>query len=193
MGVFNAVAVSLADTLWRKPTGFGAARLREAALVIGGIAVLTVSAKTQLPMIPVPMTMQSAAVLLLAAAYGLRLGLATVLAYLLLGALGAPVFAGAAAGLAYFAGPTGGFLLGFALAAAVVGGLCERGWSRGGRLLLSLGAGTAIPFMTGAAWLAVLSDGQTALAVGVMPFLPGAVLKLALVFSLLTAARRAAS
>jgi biotin transport system substrate-specific component len=191
MNLQNTLAAPLAETLWRRPNSASAARLREVALVLGGVALLTLSAKTQLPMIPVPMTMQSAAVLLIAAGFGLRLGLATLLAYLVVGFIGAPVFAGPAAGPLYFAGPTGGFLAGFALAAVAVGALADRGWTSGRKLLASLTLGSLIPFATGALWLAALVGVPQAIAAGVLPFLPGAVLKLALAFLLLTAARRA--
>lgn len=191
MSLQHIVAAPLAEKLWRTPGSETAARVRALALVLGGAALLTLAAKIQVPMIPVPMTMQTAAVLLIAAAYGFRLGAMTVFAYLFTGFLGAPVFAGSVAGPLYFAGPTGGFLIGFIGATLAVGALADRGWSHGGRLLLSLGIGTIIPFVTGAAWLATLMGAAQAITVGVLPFLTGAVLKLALVFLVLTAARRA--
>ena len=84
---------------------------RTAALVVLGSLLITASAKVQVPLWPVPVTMQSLVVLLVGMAYGTRLGAATVLAYLAQGLAGLPVFAGAGAGLAYVAGPTGGYLL----------------------------------------------------------------------------------
>jgi biotin transport system substrate-specific component len=94
--------------------------------VIGSI-LLTISAKIQVPFWPVPMTMQTLVVLVLGVAYGWRLAGATVLLYLAQGALSLPVFAGGG-GLAYMSGPTGGYLVGFLLAAVAVGWLAERGW-----------------------------------------------------------------
>ena len=113
---------TLAGVLW--PAGRGAAALRTLALLLIGSALLTVSAKIQVPFWPVPMTMQTFVVLVLGAVYGWRLGAATVLAYLAEGAAGLPVFAGTpekGIGIAYMMGPTGGYLIGFVAAAAVVG------------------------------------------------------------------------
>ena len=90
--------------------------------VIAGIAVLAVSAHIKIPFYPVPVTMQTLAVLAIGMTYGTRLGGATVLGYLGAGAAGAPVFAGGA-GIAYMMGPTGGYLLGFFVAAIVLGAL----------------------------------------------------------------------
>jgi len=92
------------------------------ATVIAGTALLTISAKIKVPFYPVPMTLQTFAVMAIAAAYGMRLGVATVLAYLAEGAFGLPVFAGTpgGSGPAYFLGPTGGFLAGFVILAIIV-------------------------------------------------------------------------
>ena len=105
--------------------------LARAALAFVGTLVLVVSAKVEVPFYPVPMTLQTLAVLTLGALFGARLAAATVALYLGEGLIGLPVFAGAAAGPAYLAGPTGGYLVGFLLAAALVGWLAERGWTRG--------------------------------------------------------------
>ena len=116
----NAIATqpTLAQTVWQAE---GAARwMRNVVLVLAGTAILAISAKINVPMLPVPMTMQTFAVLLIAMAYGWRLGAATIIAYLAEGALGLPVFAGGG-GLAYMAGPTGGYLFGFVLSALIVG------------------------------------------------------------------------
>ena len=101
--------------------GGNAAIAKDVALVAAGVATLVLAAKIRVPMWPVPVTMQTFAVLLIGAAYGLRLSLATIAAYLALGAAGMAVFAGDKAGLAYMAGPTGGYLLGFAAAMALMG------------------------------------------------------------------------
>jgi len=86
-------------------------------LIALGTALLTLSAKINLPLPYVPMTLQTLVVLMIGAAYGWRLGGATVMAYLAEGAIGLPVFAGPIGGLAPFVGPTAGYLVGFALAA----------------------------------------------------------------------------
>ena len=106
------------------------ALLSGATLAVLGTLVLAVSAKVQVPFYPVPMTLQTLAVLTLGALFGARLAAATLTLYLAEGLVGLPVFAGAVAGPAYMVGPTGGYLLGFLLAAALVGGLAERGWMR---------------------------------------------------------------
>ncbi len=98
--------------------------------VVFGVALLAVSAKIQVPFWPVPMTLQTLAVMGVAAAYGSRMGVATILAYLAAGFAGAPVFAGPIAGPAYFAGPTAGFLLGFVVIAAIVGYAADKGWAK---------------------------------------------------------------
>ena len=102
-------------------------------LALVGTLALTVSAKTQIPFWPVPMTMQTFVVLVIGMAYGARLGVATIALYLLEGALGLPVFAGTpekGVGLAYMMGPTGGYLLGFVAGAWLCGWLAERGFDR---------------------------------------------------------------
>ena len=107
--------------------------LSEVALVLIGTAVLVASAKISVPFYPVPMTLQTLAVMAIAAAYGTRLGTLTVLAYLAEGFGGLPVFTATPpmiAGPAYFLGPTGGFLAGFVLLALVVGYAADRGWGR---------------------------------------------------------------
>ncbi len=162
--------------------------LRTAVLVVLGTAPIAVCAKIQVPMWPVPMTMQTFAVLVIGGAYGWRLGGATVLAYLAEGAAGLPVFAGATAGPAYFAGPTTGYLIGFVLSAMLIGWLAERGWDRDlPRLVIALAAASVVTFVAGVAWLAVLIGLSAAIANGFTPFIPGMILKLALAAALLTA------
>lgn len=168
---------TLAARLWPTAADSLAARL---VLVVLGSLLLTLSAKVNVPFWPVPMTMQTFVVLGLGAAYGARLGGATVAAYLAQGALGLPVFA-TGAGLAYLAGPTGGFLLGFIVAAILVGAMAERGFCRT-RLstLAAFLAGTAVIFTLGAAWLTVLFGWQTAISAGIVPFLTSEAVKVAL-------------
>jgi biotin transport system substrate-specific component len=149
-------------------------------LAVLGTIVITISAKINVPMWPVPMTMQTFAILVIAMAYGARLGGATVALYLAEGAAGLPVFAGGG-GLAYMAGPTGGYLAGFLMSAIVVGLLAERGWSRNWLLtLLAMTLGTAIIFVPGVAWLATLIGTREAIAGGLTPFIWGSVFKIAL-------------
>ena len=166
----------------------GGGLLRAAGLAVVGSGLLALSAKMQVPFWPVPMTMQSLVVLLIGLAYGSRLGVAPVLAYLAVGRAGLRVFAGASAGAAYLAGPTGGYLAGFVLSAAWMGWLGERGWGRGlGRTSAAMASGHVLLFVPGVAWLAVLFGWQRAVAFGVAPFVAGTVVKTALGVALVAA------
>jgi biotin transport system substrate-specific component len=158
--------------------------VRNATAALIGSALLTISAKIQVPFWPVPMTMQTMVVLCLGAALGWRLGVATVLVYLIEGAAGLPVFAGTpekGLGIAYMAGPTGGYLLGFLAGAFVVGWLAERGWDRSVlRLFAAMALGHAAIFLFGVAWLAHLIGPDKAWAAGVAPFTAATLFKTAL-------------
>ncbi len=153
-------------------------------VVLLGSALLALSAKVQVPFWPVPMTMQVYVVLIVGMALGVRLGTATVLLYLAEGALGLPVFAGTperGLGLAYMVGPTGGYLVGFVLAAALVGHLSERGWDRGiTTTFVAAFLGTSVIYTCGVAWLATLIGLPKAISAGVLPFLLGDGLKILL-------------
>lgn len=150
--------------------------------VLFGTLVLSLSSWIVVPMIPVPMTMQTLAVALIGAFYGWRLGGITVVAWLLEGAMGLPVFAGGTGGLAHLFGPTAGYLFAFPVAAVLAGWLVQRGW-HGGRPLLAF-SGMLISNTTclllGALWLSVLAGPAKAAAVGFLPFLLGDVVKSAL-------------
>ena len=117
----------LAVLLWPHRADGSSGLLRSVILVVLGTALLTLSAKVNLPLPYVPMTLQTLVVLVIGAAYGWRLGSATLLAYLAVGAIGLPVFAGPVGGIAPLAGPTAGYLFGFVGAAFVTGWLAERG------------------------------------------------------------------
>ena len=151
-------------------------------LVLAGSALIALAAQIRfvLPFTPVPVTGQTFAVLLVAAALG-RLGLASVIAYLVEGAAGLPVFAGGGSGLATMVGPTGGYLIGFALAAAVVGSAAERGWDR--HLVTALAAmflGEVAIYACGLAWLARFVPAERLLDAGLIPFIPGDLFKMVL-------------
>ncbi|MGO1075988.1 biotin transporter BioY [Inquilinus sp. CA228] len=166
-------------SLWRADGQSGL--LRSAVLVVLGTALMALSAKIQVPFYPVPMTMQTAVVLLIGGAYGWRLGGLTMLAYLAEGLAGLPVFAGPAAGPAYFAGPTTGYLVGFLASAALMGLAVERGWTRSlVGMAVAITVASLIPFVTGVPWLATLVGPAAAIAAGLWPFIPAAILKGAL-------------
>ncbi|PIE10564.1 MAG: biotin transporter BioY [Rhodobacterales bacterium] len=172
----------------------GALKLaKQVALVIAGIALLALAAKIKVPMWPVPITMGTFAVLGVGAAYGPRLGLVTILGYLAVGALGYDVFAGSSAekaGLTYMMGGTGGYLVGYALAAVALGWFARQGWDRSvGKMAVAMLIGNAIIYVPGLLWLGQLYGwDQPILAWGLTPFLIGDAVKLALAALLLPAA-----
>jgi biotin transport system substrate-specific component len=180
---------TLAAAIWPAGSEAGFRAMRAALLALVGSLLVAVSAQFQVPMVPVPMTMQSFAVLVIGAAYGARLGAATLLLYMAEGALGLPVFAGMKGGAAHLVGPTGGYIVGFVLAAGVVGWLAERGWDRS--LVWTTGAmviGKVFIFVPGVLWLASVIGMDKAIAGGLVPFIPGIVLKVALAVAVLPGA-----
>lgn len=153
-------------------------------LAAGGSLLIALAAQVAvpLPFSPVPVTGQTFAVLLIGAAFGARLGAATVLLYLAGGVAGLPVFAPIGPpGLARLVGPTGGYLVGFVAAAWVVGALAERGWDR--RVLTALVAmvaGEIAIYAFGLAGLARFVPAERLLGAGLFPFVPGDLVKLGL-------------
>ncbi|QDV89037.1 Biotin transporter BioY [Phycisphaerae bacterium RAS2] len=151
------------------------------ALVVAGSILVALCAKVQLPMWPAPMTLQPFAVLLVGAALGMRRGAAAMAVYLMEGAAGLPVFAGPVAGIGYFAGPSAGYLFAFPIAAAVVGALCEMGMGRRmATAAVAMAVGQAIILGGGFIWLALQAGVTAAFFEGVLKYLPGDVLKIAL-------------
>ncbi len=170
------------------PQGRPARLFVQALLVLGGTLLIALAAKVTVPFWPVPMTLQTLAVFVISAAYGRNLAVATVLAYLVEGAIGLPVFA-TGAGLAYMAGPTGGYLAGFVVAAAIVGQAADWGFHRNAFVLFgAMMLGEVAILVLGAAWLAVLMGGEKALAFGVGPFIVTDVVKIALATAIVRAA-----
>ncbi|KIC43098.1 acetyl-COA carboxylase [Ruegeria sp. ANG-R] len=162
-----------------------ALRVKQAALVALGIVALAVAAKIKVPMWPVPITMGTFAVLTIGTAYGARLGLITMLGYLLVGALGFDVFAGSSAekfGLTYMMGGTGGYLVGYLMATVLLGALAARGWDRSvGKLALALVLANVLIYVPGLLWLGQLYGwDKPILEWGLTPFLVGDAIKLAL-------------
>ena len=132
-------------------------RMAQAALVVGGSLFIALAAQVSVPMIPVPMTLQTLAILLVGFAFGARLGAATLLAYLAEGAMGLPVFAQGMNGIAFF-GPTAGFLVGFVGLAAIAGVAADRG-VRGfvGTAAVALLA-SALLYVPGVLWAMSLAE-----------------------------------
>lgn len=166
-----------------------------AVTVVLGTLLITAAAKVNVPTWPVPVTLQTFAIAALAAAFGARIGTATVVLYLLEGAAGLPVFAGATAGLPYLMGPTGGFLFAFVPMAFVIGRAADLGASaRPGMLLaamliadalmLTLGFLWLLAFGAGASWIDQTNVVASAFSKAVQPFIVWDALKM--VFATLT-------
>lgn len=170
-----------------------------AVMVAFGVALIALSAKVQIPFWPVPMTLQTLAIAGIAAAYGLRLGLVTIIAYLAAGYMGAPVFAGPVAGPAYLVGPTAGFLAGFVILTAIVGYVADKTASKNPFALFgAMLVGDVVLFALGFIWLGyffLTSSGNTlgaefAWAKGVSPYILGDIVKMALAAALVPAISR---
>jgi len=165
-------------------TGF----LVELALILGGSALVALSAQVSIPLpwTPVPITGQTFGVLLVGALLGSFRGVLSLLTYLAEGAAGLPVFAGGSGGYLKLFGPSGGYLWGFVAAAFVVGFLAERGWDRHPlRAALAMLAGNVVIYLFGLPWLARFVPPEQVLAAGLYPFIPGDLLKLLLAASAL--------
>jgi biotin transport system substrate-specific component len=173
---------TLAPTLYTRTFPRMAGWLRDLILITVGALFVAILAqvKAPLPFTPVPLTGQTFAVLLVAAALGSKRGAASMAFYIVLGAFGLPVFAGGAAGLAYLGGATLGYLVGFVIAAYVIGLLAERGLERSIRTsILPFLVGTVIIYTCGIAWLTViLGSFGKAVAGGLLPFMVGDIIKL---------------
>lgn len=186
----------LTEAIW--PAEGSALWLKRAVLVVLGIVALSVAAQVKVPVWPSPVAISlgTFAVLTVGAAYGPRLGLATMAGWLVIGALGFDVFQSStaeSAGLAYMAGPTGGYLIGYLLATLALGLAARRGWDRSvAGMATALLAGNALIYVPGLLWLGYLiandlfdpakyaSVLDQTLAWGLTPFLVGDTLKLAL-------------
>jgi biotin transport system substrate-specific component len=161
------------------------ARVRDVALVVAGALLIYLTARVSIPVpgSPVPITGQTFGVLLVGGALGFRRGLIAVGLYVLLGVVGLPFFAEGKGGLSVIWGATGGYLVGFAIAGALVGRLAELGWDRhiGGALGAML-LGNVLIYAIGLPWLKVVTGMSVAdtVANGLTPFLLGDALKLAL-------------
>lgn len=192
---------ALVGVLWPAGEGQGNAALRAVVLAILGSALIALSAKISVPFWPVPLTMQTFAVLGVGLTFGMRQGAATLALYLIEGLSGLPVFASSTVGPAAFSGPTGGYLVGFVFAAGIVGRLAEDGWDRSpSRTVAAMVIGNLAIYLCGAAWLTLyiasargLDLGRafaSALSGGVYPFLLGDALKILLATALLWGAWR---
>lgn len=189
----QALSLSQSDTLtqalWPQKSNQW---LRFMVFAISGSLALTISAKISIPALPIPFTLQTLVVLLLGFAYGPRMAAATVALYLMQGAMGLPVFQGTpekGLGLAYMMGPTGGYLMGFLVAAVFCGYLAQKGWDkRFSTMALGMVLGNLIIYAFGLAWLgSVIGWDKPIVQLGMMPFLLGDMIKITLAVALLPA------
>jgi biotin transport system substrate-specific component len=160
-------------------------RLRHVALIVLGALLIALTARISIPVpgSPVPVTGQTFGVLLVAGALGMRRGVASISIYVLIGLIGIPFFAEGKGGIQVILGATGGYIVGFVLAGAVVGRLAELGWDR--RLIGALGAmaiGNVVIYLVGVPWLMAVTGYSLSVAIekGVLPFLIGDAIKLLL-------------
>ncbi|MDG1677680.1 MAG: biotin transporter BioY, partial [Tateyamaria sp.] len=164
--------------------------LKQILLVVTGVMALAIAAKVKIPMTPVPITLGTLAVLTIGSAYGPRLGLATILGYLIIGALGFDVFATSSAsnsGLDYMVGGTGGYLVGYVVATLALGKLARMGWDRTApKMACAMLLGNLLIYIPGLIWLGALYGwDQPILQWGLTPFIIGDLLKLAVAAMLL--------
>jgi biotin transport system substrate-specific component len=183
---------TLANRIW--PQAGSSNLMRNIVLAVAGSMFVAAAAQVTVPMWPVPMTLQTLAVLLVGGAYGARLGAATLGLYALEGAIGLPFFAGGKSGVAdakldYFL-PAGsmGYVVGFILAAWLVGKLIEAGWGSSFlKSVLATLAGAVVLYVPGLIWLGIWAAktqgldasaaAQAALGWGLYPFIPGDIVK----------------
>ena len=147
--------------------------------VIGSF-ILAISSKVQIPLTPVPVTLQTLVLLVMSMFLGWRGAVGATSLYLFQGAIGLPVFAHGGGFIILF-GPTGGYLFGFLIASLVVGYLAEKGWDKSVVLTFtSMTIGTLIIYLFGVIWLSYLKDLNTALVFGLLPFITPDILKICL-------------
>lgn len=192
MGKTMAIATTMRPLVSLALPEKGAMRLvTQIFLAVAGTLLLTLSAKTKVVLGPVDISLQTLAVLLISAAFGLRLALATLLLYMAQGLAGFPVFQSTpekGVGLAYMLGSTGGYLAGFVVMAAIVGWAADRGWDRNPlKLAGAMLAAEIVMMAMGFAWLAVLIGPEKSWQFGVVPFVAGDLIKVALAAALVPA------
>lgn len=167
----------------------------DVALVVAGTALVAVLAQVAIPLWPVPITGQTLAVLLVGAGLGAVRGAASLSLYAVLGAVGLPIYSDSASGWSVLAGPTGGYIIGFIVSAAVVGWAAERAWDRGWyKPIITFVGGSLVVFAIGLPWLAVSlgqlglpNDVNSVLVAGFYPFIIGGLIKAGIAAAVLPA------
>jgi biotin transport system substrate-specific component len=183
--------MTIADAF--RPAAKSYALVYDIGCILAGTLFIALSARVAIPLpfSPVPITGQTLAVLLMAVLLGSHRASLCAVTYLAEGAVGYPVFAKGAAGVSHLLGPSGGYLFGFVAASYVVGLLAERGWVRRySTAFAAMLAGNAIIYLFGLPWLAVFVGAERALALGLVPFIPGDVAKLLVATALLPWGRK---
>ena len=176
--IFSKEAVALVNVLL--PTTGISTFLKNIILIVFGTILLSASSKIQVPFWPVPMTMQTFVVFIISMAYGWRLSFLTLIAYLIEGAIGMPVFA-KGGGLLYLTGPTAGYLYGMTIAAGVMGYFADLGYGKSIiKCIIPLLIGTIIIFVFGVGYLSSIIGFEKALAAGLLPFIPSELFMIAL-------------
>lgn len=173
-----------------RPVAKNHALIYDLVWILGGTLFIALSAQLAIPLpfTPVPVTGQTLAVLLTGVLLGSHRAGWCLLMYLAEGVAGLPVFAGGTAGIVHLFGPTGGYLLGFVPAAFLTGRLAERGWDRRfGTAFAAMLLGNLAIYLFGLPWLAYFVGADKALALGLLPFVPGDVFKLLLATAMLPA------
>jgi len=168
-------SIPMQSIFWTQHSHF----LKRMSLLLGGVVVLALASQLSIPLQPVPLTFQSATVILIGMAYGPRYGASVVAAYLLAGACGLPVFANFSFGIDKFFGPTGGYLIGFLPAAWFSGYLAQKGFAKNIFLsFMTACLGASVIFLLGVTQLASLMGWHQALMLGVAPFIISETIKL---------------
>lgn len=187
----TTIAEAAIPPSWRHSTA--ARALTDAGLVLLGSVLVALAAQVRLdlPFTPVPITGQTFGVLLVGAALGSRRGALAMLAYLGEGAAGLPVFAGGGCCIPWLLGPTAGYLWSYPAAAWLVGWLAEHRWDRRpASAALAMGAGNLVIYAGGLTWLAFLTGADRVLLAGLVPFVPGDLIKIVLAAAVLPVAWR---
>ena len=167
------------------------ALIKEITYILSAILMMAALSRITIPLLPVPVTGQTLGVLLTGIMLGRKRALAAMITYIAIGLIGFPVFANGAFGLATLIGPTGGYLLGFIPAAYVMGYFADKGWYKHiVTALLSLIIGHAIVFAIGLLWLSIFAGWSNVMAVGFVPFLPGAAIKTLVALALIPILRK---
>jgi biotin transport system substrate-specific component len=179
----NNNIMTIANLIW--PTGNSLNALRCLVLALTGSLLIAISSKIQIPFYPVPLTMQTFVILVLSIAYGWRLAAITLTLYLLEGALGLPVFAGTpekGVGLSYMFSSTGGYLLGFLVAAVFCGWMGDKGWDRNVfKMATAMFIGNTLIYIPGILWLGyLLGWDKPIIDWGLTPFILGDLTKIIL-------------